>query len=353
MALRLIRKNNQEVVTAYDDATLFHLAKGHDYTGATRGGIFQGVYNSFGYIVDNANTAGAKFILKSGMGMLYGRQFELPGNETQEFLVASMSSGAYVVIYVEISIADGKEEVAIKSAYSRSGYPSIGNTDNYKYKMGTATMPLYRFRVVDGKISGVEKMAYVYEPGTAEKARALDGEATINGKKVNEIVDPAAGNIAYVYHSHDSDQADRASAIGDNVGNSVDDQLYFKNRNAYMLLTKELKIKTDSSEHWAPGSIHPFTYTVPSGITIGLLIHSNITLHMRDGKEYTGTSICQYANLGSSFKQHSNNSYVNWIVEIKCESGKLTFTVNPGTTGYSVEYAYGTITVYVISIGGK
>lgn len=352
MALRLIRKNNQEVVTAYDDATLFHLAKGHDYTGATRGGIFQGVYNSFGFIIDNANL---KFILKSGMGMLYGRQFELPGNETLEFSLSSLASGSYVVIYVEISITDTDETVNIKAAYSVSGYPSIGSTDNYKYKKGVATMPLYRFRYIGSRIRAIEKVAYTYEPGTAEKARSLDAEATINGRKVSELVDPTPGNISYVYNSHESDQADSASSIGDNKGNPVDDQLYFKNRNAYMVLAKELKVKTNSSDRWEPGSVHSFTYTVPSGITIGFLIHANMTLHMNDGKEYTGTSVCQYANLGATFKQKANSSYVSWILEIKCENGKLTFTINAGTDGrgYKVEYAYGTITVYVISIGGK
>lgn len=352
MALRLIRKNNQEAVTAYDDATLFHLAKGHDYTGTTRGGIFQGIYNSFGFIIDNANL---KFILKSGMGMLYGRQFELPGNETLEYSVSSLRSGAYVIIYVEISITDTSETINIRSAYSMTGYPSIGNTDNYKYKKGTATMILYRFRYIDNRIRAVEKVAYTYEPGTAEKARSLDAEATINGRKVSELVDPTPGSVSYVYNSHESDQADRASSIGSEKGNPIDDQLYFKNRNAYMLLAKELKVKTNSSEHWNPGSIHPFTYTAPSGITIGFLIHSDITLHMNDGKEYKGTSVCQYANLNSTFMQRANSSYVSWILEMKCENGKLTFTINAGTDGrgYKVEYAYGTITVYVISIGGK
>lgn len=355
MALRLIRKNNQEEVTAYDDATLFHLAKGHDYTGTTRGGIFQGVYNSFGFIVDNANLSGSKFILKSGMGMLYGRQFELPGNETLEYSVSSLKSGAYVVIYAEISITDTDETINIKSAYSMSGYPSIGNTDNYKNKKGVATMILYRFRYENGKIGSVEKVAYVYEPGTAEKARSLDADATINGRKVSELIDPTPGNISYVYNSHESDQADNASSIGSIKGNPIDDQLYFKNRNAYMLLAKELKIKTNISEQWAPGSIHPYIYTVPSGVTIGFLIHANITLHMNDDREYIGTSICQYANLGSTFKQRARSSYVSWILDIKCENGKITFTVNAGTSGhgYEVKYAYGTITVYVLSIGGK
>lgn len=98
MALKLIRKNNQTEVTAYDDATIFHLAKGHDVLTLKNGGIFKGVYNSFGYILDRVNR---KFILKSGMGMLYGRQFELPDNDTMEFSLATATSNSFTTIYVE------------------------------------------------------------------------------------------------------------------------------------------------------------------------------------------------------------------------------------------------------------
>lgn len=175
MSVRLIRSTNSAPVSVYDDAVIFHSAKGHDYTGDKRGGVFEGVYLNFNHIKDDVNH---KFIIRSGMGMLYGRQFELPENETIEFELETMAN-KYLVVYVEI-VADHEtgdddeevdtEEINIRSQYSSGGYPSIGNLDLIKNRYGTATMELYRVKVgSNGLIEEIIDRRYMYQPGYAEK----------------------------------------------------------------------------------------------------------------------------------------------------------------------------------------
>lgn len=278
MAIRLIRATNSEAVTVYDDAVVFHSAKGHDYTGDKRGGVFEKVYFAFNYIVDNVNK---KFIIKSGMGMLYGRQFELAENETAEFSVADQLN-RYLVYYLEIKneLISGVEttSINIKSQWSSISYPSIGNTDLIVNRYGTATMELYRIRVnAIGAISEVIDRRYIYRSGYAEKARMMDEEGVINSRKVGNLIYSDKDVVKNTDHAY---YADRAKAIGLTGTaanrNLIDDNLYMKNRDGYLLVGKEITIKTPGGV-WSAGT-YEVGISAPSGNIIGCLIYGNETL---------------------------------------------------------------------------
>lgn len=273
-AIRLIRSTNSGEVTVFDDAVVFHNAKGHDYTGDTRGGVFEKVYNQFNAYLDMKQD---KLIVQSGMGMLYGRQFELAENETIEI---SLSGYNYVVVYIELTISKGndgydEESIAIKAQYGSSGYPSLGNTDLIKNRYGTATMELYRIGV---KLLGVRSKfdkRYIYKPGYAEKARMMDADGVINGRKVGNLVFPDRDLVKHADHAY---YADRASGLGNSgVGatrNSIDDDLYMKNRDAYLVTAREFCLKGDTAT-WSKNSTHEVTLSIPSGHVIGAMLYGS------------------------------------------------------------------------------
>lgn len=205
MPLNLIRKNNQTNVTAYHDAVIFHQAKGKSYTGEYNGSVFQGVYNEFGYRFD-INTL--KFNLKSGMGMLYGRQFELPDNEEYEIDISSLTGTKYISIYVEIDTRDvTNETIAIKAAYGSSDYPPLSSGNLYQNKQGVSTMELYRFYFnsrVPSSVRIYPRFNY-YLPGEAETARSLEKSALIYGRRVDSLF---IGGTDYVYHANHANYSD-------------------------------------------------------------------------------------------------------------------------------------------------
>lgn len=269
MAINLIRKNNQPAVTAYHDATVFHMLKGHDYAGKN-GGVFSGVNNGFGYITDAVNK---KFIVKSGMGMLYGRQFELSGNETVEFALSSFESITYGTVYVEVNTTDDENETAqIKCAYSSEVWPTLGNTDIYKNKTGIATMPLYRFTWIpsQNKFELVIKAFYEYRPGVAEKGRKIEATGVINNRKVGDLIEPGRDYARHAMHAVYSDMTSSLGGEGNN--NQIDNDLKFVTRNTFLLQTKQVVITT-------PGKVEQdvdfaTNWVKPSGTIIGLIVRA-------------------------------------------------------------------------------
>lgn len=279
MALRLIRSNNSGQVTVYDDAVVFHSAKGHDYTNDKRGGVFDKVYNAFGFIADNVNK---KFIIKSGMGMLYGRQFALDPNETMEFSVAEMVN-QYIVYYFKINnqLVDGEEvtTITIEAQHGSNGYPSIGNTDLITNRYGVATMELYRVRTdAQASITSTIDRRYIYRPGYAEKARMMDAEGVINSRKVGNLIYSDKDLVKNTDHAF---YADRARALGQSgIGanrNKIDDDLYMENRGAYLLVAKEVLLNADN-QTLGPGT-HNFPISIPSGNIVGAIIYGNNNLY--------------------------------------------------------------------------
>ena len=300
MSIRLIRCNNSDPVTPFDDAVIFHSAKGHDYTGDKRGGVFYKVYDQLGHIRDNVNH---KFILRSGMGMLYGRQFEIPENENLEFSVTSLA-GKYCVVYVEVTNefvdmtgeTDENDQpipsydqvtVTAQLVYSSEGYPTIGNTDIIANRYGTATMELYRFQVnVQGEIGDIIDRRYIYMPGIAEKARVLDGTAIVNNRKLSNLIYDDKDMVKNTDHAYYADRATSLGTTGASVNrNKIDDDLYLPNRDAYLVTCQIFEIKAAGTE-WRGGNTYTVGPAFPYNIN-GKIIHAEII-----GSD--GTAACGY-----------------------------------------------------------
>lgn len=122
MAVNLIRKNNGAGITAFQDSVLFHLSKGVN-------GVIKDVHNEFSTIYNNTTK---KLIVSSGMGIAYGRQFEIKPGENVEFDLTSLGTATkYISIYAEIDLRDPTDEVvSFKATYSDSAYPQITEGDN-------------------------------------------------------------------------------------------------------------------------------------------------------------------------------------------------------------------------------
>lgn len=121
MAVNLIRKNNQLNVTAYEDTVLFHAIKGTN-------GVFPNVGDMFSLSYTASNQT---MLINSGMGMVYGRQFEIKEGEEVTWDWSALTGVKYISVYVEIDLRDPTNETAtFKSAYASGGYPSITDGDN-------------------------------------------------------------------------------------------------------------------------------------------------------------------------------------------------------------------------------
>ena len=257
MSIRLIRCANSTEITPYDDAVVFHSAKGHDYTGATRGGVFAKVYKTFNYIRDNVNH---KFIIQSGMAMLYGRQFEIPLNESVEFDVSEYAS-KYCIVFVEVkntqaeANADDQNDVLdinCKLTYSANGVPDVGNSDLIANRYGTATMPLYRFHIAaNGQMEDIIDLRYFYQPGVAERARMMTGDDVVNNRLLKDLIFDNKDMVRHTDHAYYADRATSLGTTGTSVTrNKIDDNLYLPNRDAFLLTTRMIPLKTDGTT-WA------------------------------------------------------------------------------------------------------
>lgn len=250
MSIRLIRSTNSDPVTVYDDAVVFHSAKGHDYTGDKRGGVFEKVYSGFNGYLDKTQ---GNLIIQSGMGMLYGRQFELPQNETKEI---PYSTGQYLIAYVRLEVTASTESISIEYTYSSLSWPSIGNTDLIRNRTGVATMELYRVNATGGAVTLIDRR-YIYRPGYAEKARMMTEDGIINGRKVKDLIYNNKDQVKVTDRAYYADRADSLGSTTTSVTrNKIDDNLYMKNRDAYLVTSKIYTLKT--SGVWQNGQ----TYTV-------------------------------------------------------------------------------------------
>jgi len=319
MGVRLIRCANSEPVTAYDDAVIFHSAKGHDYTGNTRGGVFSRVYKEMKQIVDNVNH---KFIVQSGQAMLYGRQIELPQNETVEFSLAEFRS-QYCIVYIEVKntlieangavdaetgdpIEDYDElTVEMKLSYSSLSTPTLGNTDLIANRYGTATMPLFAFFVDEiGKITEVTDKRYIYLPGVAERARSMTGDDIVNNRKLSNLIYDNKDMVKNTDHAY---YADRASSFGETskstTRNKINDDLYMTNRDAYLVTTKVYPLKTDDTT-WNAGSTHEV-----NNVCVGLkqyIFYAQVICTSSDGND--GTLAHGEFHLGNRFAMDDSNA---------------------------------------------
>ena len=176
MAVNLIRKNNGVGITAYQDAVMFHLAKGEN-------GVIPDVHDEF---EANYNSTSKILTIASGMGMAYGRQFEIVPGETIEFDFSTLSGTRYIVIYAEIDLRDPTNEVAIlKSSYASTAYPVIDAGDNLiDVPSGIHRMVLYHV-LKTGESATIETKFTKLQNDKIKNALLADDAKLINGVKVS------------------------------------------------------------------------------------------------------------------------------------------------------------------------
>lgn len=201
MAVNLIRKNNQPNVTAYQDAVLFHAIKGEN-------GVFPNVGTAFKLTY---NPSSKKATIGSGMGMIYGRQFEIAQGEEVEMDWSALAVGTYVSVYVEVDLRDPTTETAtFKATYSATGYPIVATgNDLISLPKGLSRMLMYQVDIKASGITAVQKYStykynYVAKSGYAEEANRATlavNSTKIGGQTVGYNDSRRALEISYKFSS--------------------------------------------------------------------------------------------------------------------------------------------------------
>lgn len=179
----LIRKNNQAQVTAYQDSVFLHFIKGVS-------GVFKDVYDEFGYTAEGSN-----FTLRAGMGIVFGRQFELERGTTQVFNLSTLTGTKYVLVYAEVDTRDmANQKVTFVAINQSLSYPSVVSQNLISTEQGLAYVPLYRFIYTAGAgspIGVVEKLFRTLVANYVDKALEVDsipGTSLIKGRLVQNII---------------------------------------------------------------------------------------------------------------------------------------------------------------------
>lgn len=226
--ITLIRKNNSGSVTAYDDAVIFHSAIGDDFKGEKRGVVYAGIGNELGFSI-----VGGSVQIKSGMGQLYGRQFQIPSGKTVSVTAGGTQGESGVsIVYIEINCTTNPETIAVKVAKSTSPgiVPTVGNADIYKTPSAVATMPLFQFSYNGQSVSLANDLRNVRKPGVAESALSIPGEGIIYGNVVSNLIEEGNG---YAKKARHADEADTSSKIS---GVAVSSRLGLKGNNEFLVV---------------------------------------------------------------------------------------------------------------------
>ena len=199
--IKLIRKLNA-TITPFHDVSLFHTffgvpveksvgLEGYD------GFIFKNVYNSFEAEADQENKT---ITIKSGMGIAFGRQFELADNETIVFSLGFLNGIKYVLIYAEINTLDPtNEKISFKMAYAGSSYPIIKGQNLVETPNGIARIPLWKATYTASgsvHISNLTRLAPLEDPSGAENTRMLQLSSYIATSLVSTLF-PISDSFTY------------------------------------------------------------------------------------------------------------------------------------------------------------
>jgi hypothetical protein len=258
--INLLQKN-QGTVSAFHDALLFHQGKGNHHEGVWRGGIYKDIGDEFALTIDQELKT---ITIGTGMGMLYGRQFEI--TEAEEIDFAHLTGKKYIVVYIKINTQNiTNENISLEFEYAGAGYPIIQNVDISINKRGIATLPLFRFIYIGtdaNPIGEIEYLAYLYEPGIAEIIRSMDSEGLINGRLVGNLLpDPTSDYFAHSKHITKSDRSPILQKIvvssaedpQPSVANTISNDLSLTNRGTRIVSVSKVQLLT------------PTTYVAESG----------------------------------------------------------------------------------------
>jgi hypothetical protein len=180
----LIRRNNREQITAYQDSVLFHYATHGD------SGVIAGVGSEF----ELTNTADGKVKISTGMGCIYGRQFEIRLENELVFDWSALGQ-RYITIYAEIDLRDPTNETAqIKAQYSQSGFPTIPTGDNLiSTPEGIANYEMYRVQTrQNGTAASITKQFKLLKANRTQYADnadyATNANQSVHARDINNVV---------------------------------------------------------------------------------------------------------------------------------------------------------------------
>lgn len=180
MAIKFIRSNKYEGVTAYQDAVLFHNSKGAN-------GILKNVANQ---LAATYSSGTEKLTIDTGQAIAYGRQFEL--DEALEMDFGALGPASYITIYAEIDLSDPTAEtVTFKSVYQDLTYPIVNAGDNLiSIKEGVHKLALYHLHkeVASGTVTLVANIIEadkIAKAALADVATVAEDSELINGVKIS------------------------------------------------------------------------------------------------------------------------------------------------------------------------
>lgn len=219
--LRLIDKNGGEV-TAFDDARTRHFVKGNKDTNDIGGVYAQLTSNPF-----KLSYVGKQIIIGQGVGILWGRRFEIPANETRTINVTG-SGTQYITIYLVLDTSNSaNEKIIVRAVQAQNAYSTKYGfkSDNLILNnFGTAVMELYRVKVTvnssdllvleEKQMFHLLRDNYVYNAEIADEAKSLPYGSLIGGQKVDNVIMPYYGGRVF-----ESDNTNKVS------GNSITNDL--------------------------------------------------------------------------------------------------------------------------------
>jgi len=241
MALTLIRKNNSDPVTAYQDAAMWYMMLGD--------GFFHGVYQSM-----NPTKSGDTLSISSGMLLYGGRQIEISNGTTYTIDLTGMTGTVYIMLQVTIGNDDSNSTVTIYAGSSNtttSNGPISG--------AGTFRTALWKIDMSTGEITTIFS---VLRAGEAKRANNLLSNGYISGVHFSTIF---LSDMSGVKYARNCDKAAEARGFIGGDKNKVSSNLYMPNRGVY-LMQEGVLISTSESVTLVPGSDTSFNF--PNSATL-------------------------------------------------------------------------------------
>ena len=225
MAVKLIRKNNSEAVTAAMDAAMYYMMIGE--------GIFDGVYSS----CDTVEASNGLFTIRPGIMSIGGRLVEIPENSAVILDISGYSNvqrDLYIKLDVTIDADDSKSTASI--------YVSIDNTISERHALTaktTYTTILFTLKK-NGSTHDATRNIALLEPGVAKYASSLLVNGKIGNTLVTDLFNVSGGEITGIKNTKQAIQADYAdglSFVDDGTGenkNAVTENLYMPKRGVFL-----------------------------------------------------------------------------------------------------------------------
>ncbi len=315
MAVKLIRKNNSDLIDSVYDAAMFHWILGN--------GILNGAYESCSLRV----SSGVLYVA-SGLISIFGRIAQIPiGQE----ISIPVSNDTFVYLALTLDEDDSKSSVEFitnqtEFANADEGFPTTPGT----------------YYMYFGKFNNIGTFilyAKLLEPGVAKNALNLLTTGKIGSWNYNEIFDDENGAIRYCSRAQVT--AEAKGFIGGEI-NEVDDDLYMPNRRCYLVraytLVSNLNFTLQKGE----------TYSISFNSDINSLPNTCITCSASDDSNYSTNSMisgsASAVNNDISFLVNPNENTLQ--VAVDKNNKRLLITLSEDASEESVSLSNFSFTLY-------